>query len=169
MTSNAHSLATSLVAALRDRAWRCVTAESCTGGGIASAITSVAGSSDVFDRGYVSYSNAAKADMLGVDPGLIAREGAVSEAVARAMAAGACAHSGAGVAVAVTGIAGPGGGTPEKPVGTVAFAFVVPGQPVRAETLLFSGDRDSVRDASVRHALRVLLSLALQRPDDTTR
>ncbi len=141
--------------ALRARGWRMATAESCTGGLIAAACTSVAGSSDWFERGFVTYSNEAKHEAIGVDAALIARHGAVSEEVARAMAAGALAHSRAQLAVAVTGIAGPGGGSPAKPVGTVwmAIAVVRAGAPeVRAERLLFSGDRSEVRRQTVRHA-----------------
>ncbi len=144
---------------LRARGWRCATAESCTGGGIAAALTDLAGSSDVFDRGFVTYSNASKTAMLGVDPALIEAEGAVSEAVARSMAAGALARSDAQCAMAVTGVAGPGGGTPDKPVGMVCFAWAVHGQPVVTETVHFAGDRGSVRRASVTHALRGLLKV----------
>ena len=115
--------ATALVDALRARGFTLATAESCTGGGIAHAITAVQGSSDVLDRGFVTYSNDAKVEMLGVDAGAIARHGAVSEAVALAMADGALRASRADVAVAVTGIAGPGGGSPAKPVGSVCFAW----------------------------------------------
>lgn len=131
-------------------------AESCTGGWIAKCCTDRAGSSAWFERGFVTYSNAAKTDLLGVDPGLLAREGAVSEAVARAMAAGALGHSAADVALAVTGIAGPDGGTPDKPVGTVWFAWAVGGA-VAAECLRFEGGREAVRRQSVRHALEGLL------------
>jgi nicotinamide-nucleotide amidase len=141
--------------ALRARGWRMATAESCTGGLIAAACTSVAGSSDWFERGFVTYSNEAKHESIGVDAALIARHGAVSEEVARAMAAGALAHSRAQLAVAVTGIAGPGGGSAAKPVGTVWMAIAVMhgGAPeVQAERLLFSGDRSAVRRQTVLHA-----------------
>lgn len=132
------------------------TAESCTGGLIAAACTDLAGSSNWFERGFVSYSNDAKTELLGVDAALIAQHGAVSEAVARAMAAGAISHSKAQVAVAVTGVAGPSGGTRAKPVGTVWFGFMVDGQ-LSSEVQHFSGDRAAVRAATVQHALQRLL------------
>ena len=134
------------------------TAESCTGGLIAAACTDLAGSSNWFERGFVTYSNAAKTELLGVDAGLIAAHGAVSEPVARAMAAGAVARSAAQVAVAVTGVAGPAGGSPDKPVGTVWFGWSVDGT-VQAERRRFEGDRAAVRAATVHHALRVLAGL----------
>ncbi|WP_399680856.1 CinA family protein [Xenophilus sp.] len=134
------------------------TAESCTGGLIAAACTDLAGSSNWFERGFVTYSNAAKTELLGVDAGLIAAHGAVSEPVARAMAAGAVARSAAQVAVAVTGVAGPAGGSPDKPVGTVWFGWSVDGA-VQAERRRFEGDRAAVRAATVHHALRVLAGL----------
>ena len=134
------------------------TAESCTGGMIAAACTDLAGSSTWFERGFVTYSNAAKTEMLGVDAALIVQYGAVSEAVVRAMAAGALAHSHAQVAVAVTGVAGPGGGSAEKPVGTVWLGFALAGQ-VHAERQHFPGDRAVVRAATVQHALRRLTEL----------
>src|SRR5690606_25324764 len=115
-------LAQQLGEALAARGWRITTAESCTGGGIAAAITDIAGSSAWFERGYVTYSNAAKSEMLGVSASLIAHYGAVSEAVVVAMARGACAASGCELGVAVSGVAGPGGGSPDKPVGTVWLA-----------------------------------------------
>lgn len=128
------------------------TAESCTGGWIAKCITDVAGSSGWFDRGFVTYSNQAKQDMLGVQAATLAAEGAVSEAVACEMAAGAIAHSRASLAVAVTGIAGPGGGSAAKPVGLVCFGWALPGR-LEAETRRFSGDRGAVREQAVAHAL----------------
>ncbi|MFT3718337.1 MAG: CinA family protein [Pseudorhodoferax sp.] len=134
------------------------TAESCTGGLIAGACTDLAGSSDWFERGFVSYSNAAKTELLGVDAALIARHGAVSEPVARAMAEGAVRHAHAQLAVAVTGVAGPGGGSPDKPVGTVWFGWCLPGG-THAEARRFDGDRAAVRAATVRHALARLLEL----------
>ncbi len=139
------------------------TAESCSGGMIAAACTDLAGSSAWFERGFVTYSNAAKTEMLGVDAALIAQHGAVSEAVARAMAAGALAHSHAQVAVAVTGVAGPSGGSAEKPVGTVWFGFAMAGQ-VHAECQHFPGDRAAVRAATVQHALGRLVELLGQGP-----
>lgn len=139
------------------------TAESCTGGLIAATLTAIAGSSDVLDRGFVTYSNAAKTELLGVDEALIARHGAVSEEVARAMAQGALAHSGAQAALAVTGVAGPAGGSAAKPVGTVWFGWATPAGVV-TEMQHFDGDRTAVRQAAVRHALARLLELLAQ-PD----
>ena len=150
-----------LAQALRERGWTIATAESCTGGLIAAACTAVAGSSDWFERGFVTYSNDAKADMLGVDTALIAVVGAVSTEVAQAMAEGALAHSKAQLAVAVTGIAGPGGATPGKPVGTVWLAVAQAGGPTRAELLTLAGDRASIRAQTVHHALRRLTERAL--------
>ena len=145
--------------ALRARGWRLAAAESCTGGLIAAACTAVAGSSDWFERGFVTYSNEAKTEQLGVDAALIAAHGAVSEAVARAMAAGALQHSHAQLAVAVTGIAGPGGAVPGKPVGTVWLAWGTV-QGVQAERLQLGGDRTAVREVTVEQALRRLLEAA---------
>ena len=135
-----------------------VTAESCTGGLIASACTDLAGSSAWFERGFVTYSNDAKSELLGVEERLLRRAGAVCEGVARAMVLGALAHSHAQVAVAVTGVAGPTGGSPAKPVGTVWFGFAVPGQ-VITEKCHFDGDRASVRAATVQHAFARLVEL----------
>jgi len=135
-----------------------VTAESCTGGLLAAACTDLAGSSDWFERGFVTYSNEAKTELLDVQAQLLLSEGAVSEAVARAMVLGALAHSHAQVAVAVTGVAGPTGGSPAKPVGTVWFGFAVPGQ-VITEKCHFDGDRAAVRAATVRHAFTKLVEL----------
>lgn len=147
-----------LADALLERGWKLATAESCTGGMIAAACTDLAGSSNWFERGFVTYSNDAKSESLGVDPALIAAHGAVSEVVARAMAFGAIRHSHAQVGVAVTGVAGPTGGSKSKPVGTVWFGFVVDGL-LTSETALFAGDRAAVRAATVRHALNRLLQL----------
>jgi len=162
-----------LADALLQRGWMLVTAESCTGGMIAAACTDVAGSSQWFERGYVSYSNEAKHDMLGVPPALIAQHGAVSEAVAQAMVLGALNKSQAQVALAVTGVAGPTGGSPAKPVGTVCFAWGLPtdGGPtigaetawVKVQTCHFEGDRAAVRQATRAHALGQLLALLQQR------
>lgn len=132
------------------------TAESCTGGLVAGAITDIAGSSGWFERGFVTYSNRAKIEQLGVDPDLIARHGAVSEQTVKAMAEGALAASGAQWAVAVTGIAGPGGGSPDKPVGTVWFAWAGP-RGVEAMHRRLEGDRAAVRAASVAIALQGLV------------
>jgi nicotinamide-nucleotide amidase len=139
--------------ALRARTMMLATAESCTGGLIAAACTAVAGSSDWFDRGFVTYSNAAKTELLGVDAALIQAHGAVSAVVACAMAEGALAHSKADIAVAVTGIAGPGGAVPGKPVGTVWFALARRGETTAAELLQLGGDRTAVREQTVAHAL----------------
>jgi nicotinamide-nucleotide amidase len=134
------------------------TAESCTGGLVAGALTAIPGSSDVYDRGFVTYSDAAKAQMLGVPEALLDEHGAVSEAVARAMAAGALGASGADAAVAVTGIAGPGGATAAKPVGLVHFAVARTGRPALSrEVRLGEIGREAVRLASVRVALEMLL------------
>ena len=152
------ALCEQLATALQERGWLLATAESCTGGLIAAACTDLSGSSNWFERGFVSYSNEAKTELLGVAAELIARHGAVSEVVARAMAFGAIRHSRARVSVAVTGVAGPTGGSPEKPVGTVWFGFQVDGQ-LTSETRHFPGDRAAVRSATVEHALRRLLEL----------
>jgi nicotinamide-nucleotide amidase len=134
-----------------------VTAESCTGGWAAQVVTSVAGSSAWFDRGFITYSNAAKRELLGVRAETLAKHGAVSEETAREMALGALARSLGSVAVSVTGVAGPGGGTKEKPVGTVCFAWAR-ADSVHAETRRFSGDRESVRKQSVIRALEGVLT-----------
>ncbi len=144
-----------LLAAARARGLRLVTAESCTGGMIAAALTAIAGSSDVFDRGFVTYSDGAKTEMLGVPAALIGTHGAVSEDVALAMAVGALARSQADFAVAVTGGAGPGGGTAAKPVGRGWFALAGGGVR-RAERRFFPGDRAGVRAATVEEALALL-------------
>ncbi|MDD2545057.1 MAG: CinA family protein [Burkholderiaceae bacterium] len=138
--------------------WMLATAESCTGGLIAAACTDRAGSSQWFERGFVTYSNAAKTEMLGVPADLIAQHGAVSEPVARAMAEGALAHSAAQVSVAVTGVAGPSGGSADKPVGTVWLAWTVAGV-THGERQHFAGDRAAVRTATLRHALARLQAL----------
>jgi len=138
--------------------FKMATAESCTGGLIAAACTDLAGSSDWFERGFVSYANQAKAEMLGVDARLITKHGAVSEQVARAMAQGALQHSAAQVSVAVTGVAGPGGGSADKPVGTVWFAWGLPSG-LTSEVQHFEGDRAAVRAATVQHALARLVAL----------
>ena len=142
--------------ALRARGWTLAAAESCTGGLIAAACTAVAGSSDWFERGFVTYSNAAKTELLGVPAALIDAHGAVSAEVARAMAEGALAHSRADLAVATTGIAGPGGATPGKPVGTVWLALARRGEAAHAERLQLDGDRAAVRAQTVRLALERL-------------
>lgn len=146
-----------LANALRARGWRMASAESCTGGLVAAACTSLAGSSDWFERGWVTYSNLAKTTELGVDAALIKAHGAVSEAVARAMATGAVAHSAADCALSVTGVAGPGGGSVAKPVGTVWFGWATPSG-VFSERLLLPGDRSEIRRVAARHALAGLLT-----------
>ena len=148
---------------LRKNGWRIATAESCTGGMIAAACTDLAGSSLWFDRGFVTYSNEAKTEMLGVAAELIGRDGAVSEEVARAMAQGAVAHSRAQAAVAVTGVAGPSGGSAKKPVGTVWLAWATPAGVV-SEICHFDGDRAAVRQATVQHALQRLVALLANQP-----
>jgi nicotinamide-nucleotide amidase len=140
------------------RGWKLATAESCTGGLIAAACTDLAGSSDWFERGFVTYSNAAKTELLGVDAPLIERDGAVSESVVCAMAQGALTRSHAQVAVAVTGIAGPTGGSEAKPVGTVWLGWALPSGVV-SELRHFPGDRAQVRNATVRYALQRLVEL----------
>lgn len=154
------TLARLLLDEARNRKFRIVTAESCTGGLVAASLTEIAGSSDVFERGFVTYSNAAKQEMLGVPAATLAAHGAVSEPTARAMAVGALRHSHADWALAVTGVAGPGGGSPEKPVGTVCFAWAGPGGQCDTETQHLAGDRAAVRAQAVRHVLQGLLARA---------
>jgi nicotinamide-nucleotide amidase len=148
--------------ALQERGWRVATAESCTGGWIAKALTDVAGSSQWFDGGIVAYSNAAKIALLGVPSDALATHGAVSEETVRAMAAGARARFAADFSVAVSGIAGPDGGTAGKPVGTVHFAWAEPGG-VTAARRVFAGDRETVRRLSVAFALERLVELVSSR------
>ena len=135
------------------------TAESCTGGCLGEVLTSIPGSSLWYERGFITYSNMSKREMLGVKTETLARHGAVSEATARAMAEGALAHSHADLTVAITGIAGPSGGTPEKPVGTVCLAWAARKQPTQSRTQRFSGDREAVRRQAVRAALEGLSAL----------
>jgi nicotinamide-nucleotide amidase len=142
--------------ALKKKGQMLVTAESCTGGWAAQAVTSVAGSSEWFERGYVTYSNAAKREALGVSGKTLLRHGAVSEQTAREMARGALKRSRGTIALAITGIAGPGGGAPDKPVGMVCFAWARE-RKIRSETKRFTGGRNSVRRQSVAHALRGVL------------
>jgi nicotinamide-nucleotide amidase len=151
------ALAQQLGAQFRARGLRLVTAESCTGGWIAKTITDVAGSSAWFERGFVTYSNESKQEMLGVSAAALREHGAVSEIVACAMASGALKVSRGDIAVAVTGIAGPDGGSAAKPVGTVWFAWAGRDGRMESECRRFSGDRDAVRRASVEHALRTLI------------
>ena len=151
------NLASQVGQQLQKRELMVATAESCTGGLVSAAFTDIGGSSAWFERGFVTYSNHAKTEMLGIAADLIETHGAVSEDVARAMAEGALLESRAQVALSITGVAGPGGGTRDKPVGTVCFGWVVMEQAVQSETMHFAGDRASVREQSVRHALGGLL------------
>jgi nicotinamide-nucleotide amidase len=153
------TLATLVGAKLRAKGLMLTTAESCTGGWVAQAVTTVAGSSDWFERGFVTYSDAAKQEMLGVSARTLAAHGAVSEQTAREMAIGALAHSRAQVALAITGIAGPGGGSPGKPLGMVCFAWAVTDGEISVQTRHFKGDRESVRRQSVIAALQGVVEL----------
>lgn len=146
-----------VVHALKRQGLMLATAESCTGGWVAQAITSMAGSSEWFERGFVAYTNLAKREMLGVSTTILSRYGAVSEQTARAMAEGALTHSHAQVALAITGIAGPSGGTPEKPVGTVCFAWAGKKRDTQSRKQVFSGDREGVRRHAVITAIQGLL------------
>jgi nicotinamide-nucleotide amidase len=136
-----------------------VTAESCTGGWVAQAVTAIAGSSAWFERGFVTYSNEAKQELLGVRAETLAAHGAVSEETAREMAEGALRKSRGTVSLSITGVAGPAGGSRDKPVGTVCFGWATKGRPARTETRVFSGEREAVRRQSVIHALEGVLEL----------
>lgn len=153
-----NQLATELGAALKAHGCKLALAESCTGGLVSAAMTEIAGSSAWFDRGFVTYSNAAKIEMLGVSANTLAQFGAVSEETAREMAQGALSHSKAQIAASITGIAGPDGGTPEKPVGTVCFAWAFNGQMI-STTKKISGSRQQIRHLSTETALSELLKL----------
>lgn len=156
--SSTTALATKLLAAARAKGVTVATVESCTGGMVAAALTEVAGASDVFDRGFVTYSNAAKVAMLGVSLETLATEGAVSEGVAVEMASGALKAAGVGVAIAITGIAGPGG-SEHKPEGRVCFGLALRGQPTQSETVEFGAiGRENVRKAATKHALGITLT-----------
>ena len=150
------ALATRVGRRLKAKKRRLVSAESCTGGWVAQAVTSIAGSSAWFERGFVTYSNEAKRELLGVKAATLRKHGAVSEETAREMARGALARSKGNLALAVTGIAGPGGGSPQKPVGTVCFAWIHKNR-LRSETRYFSGNREGVRRKSVIRALEGVL------------
>src|SRR5262245_15422933 len=152
-----YALAEEVGAALKARKLMLATAESCTGGWIAEAVTMVPGSSEWFERGFVTYTYVSKREMLGVGEATLERHGAVSDQVVLEMTQGALARSHAQVAVSVSGVAGPGGGTPDKPVGTVCFAWGAKGAAARAETRWFPGDREAVRRQSVQHALKGVL------------
>ena len=161
------ALCIDLAAALQRCNWRLATAESCTGGMVAAACTDMAGAITWFERGFVTYSNAAKSELLGVAAALIARDGAVSESVARAMALGALQHSQAQAALAITGIAGPDGGSAAKPVGTVCFGWATSAPSggvaqVIVQTLLLDGNRQAIREAATRHALTRMAVLVSQ-------
>jgi nicotinamide-nucleotide amidase len=149
-------LAQSVLDACRARKWRLATAESCTGGMVAAALTAIAGSSDVVDRGFVAYTNKAKSELLGVPAETIAAHGAVSAETTEAMAKGAIAHAPVDLAIAVTGIAGPGGATPTKPVGLVLFGLARRDGSCRTERRVFPGDRSAVRQAALHRALELL-------------
>jgi len=153
-----HQLAIRVGNKLRDERLTLATAESCTGGMVATAITDISGSSGWFERGFVTYSNQAKHEMIGVPTDMLDKHGAVSEPVARAMAEGALRNSRAQVSLAITGIAGPGGGTKEKPVGMVVFAWSNRLH-TEVETLVFKGDREQIRAQAAAHSLRGLLTL----------
>jgi nicotinamide-nucleotide amidase len=150
------TLAQSVLDACRARNWRLATAESCTGGLVAAALTAIAGSSDVVERGLVTYSNEAKTELLGVPPETISAHGAVSSETAAAMAQGAIARAPVSVAISVTGIAGPGGATASKPVGLVVFGLARHDGSCRTECRVFAGDRAQVRRAALRRALEIL-------------
>jgi nicotinamide-nucleotide amidase len=150
------SMAVAVLDRCRSRGWRLATAESCTGGLVAAALTAIGGSSNVVERGFVTYSNEAKTELLGVPPETIAAHGAVSAETAGAMAEGAVARAPADLAVSVTGVAGPGGGSAEKPVGLVVLGLARRGHATRTERHLFSGDRAAVRGAALRAALGLL-------------
>ena len=149
-------LAVKVGALLTEKNLLLATAESCTGGGVAQAVTEISGSSSWFECGFITYSNSSKSELLDISPALIAQHGSVSEEIAAAMAEGALANCEAHVAVSTTGIAGPLGAVPGKPVGTVCFAWSMGGK-THTERLLFGGDRKSVREQSVAHALKGLL------------
>lgn len=152
-----NALAVKLATALSQQALTLATAESCTGGLVSATLTDIAGSSTWFDRGFVTYSNQAKSDMLGVRTDTVVRFGAVSEETAREMAAGALANSQADWAISITGIAGPGGGSSDKPVGTVCFAWCQRGMEVQSEIQHYAGDRQSIRQQALEHVLMGLL------------
>ena len=158
--SDTLSLAEVVLAACRTRGWHLATAESCTGGLVAAALTAVADSSDVVERGFVTYSNEAKIELLGVPAETIAAHGAVSAQTAAAMARGAVARTPADLAVSITGIAGPGGGTPQKPVGLVYLGAARRDGACRVERRVFPGDRTAIRDAALFLALEMLQSEA---------
>lgn len=154
-----HQLAGELGDRLRARGWMLATAESCTGGWVGHLLTALPGSSQWYERGFIPYANDAKIEMLGVPGELLAMHGAVSEEVTSAMAAGALAHSHAQAALAISGIAGPGGGTPQKPVGLVCYGWALKDGTLMSSTCRLSGDRDEIRSRAVAAALRGLIDL----------
>ncbi len=162
--NNIDQLAHTVAAVLKARGLMLVTAESCTGGGVAEAVTRIAGSSEWFERGFVTYSNTSKREMLGVRPESLKKHGAVSEPIVREMAAGALKHSHAQIAIAVSGIAGPSGGTAQKPVGTVCLCWAVKHGALVSETQHLSGDRQAVRERATVVALRGLLDFLGVKP-----
>ncbi len=164
MDADLEALSRRVGEALRERSLTLATAESCTGGWVAAVVTHTAGSSAWFDRGFVTYANEAKTAMLGVRPETLQTHGAVSLETAREMAAGALANSNALISLAITGIAGPTGGSPDKPVGTVCFAWCLRGQAPEAERCRFSGDREAIRRQAVIHALEGILARAKNVP-----
>ncbi|MGH8672102.1 MAG: CinA family protein [Burkholderiales bacterium] len=153
-----YRLSAELGTLLKGRGFKLASAESCTGGGLGQAITAVPGSSNWYERGFITYSNESKRELLGVRATTLRRHGAVSEAVVRDMARGALTHSRAQIAVAVSGVAGPGGGSPEKPLGTVCLAWAGPHRIV-SETRLFKGNRQAVRRAAVKAALQGVIKM----------
>jgi nicotinamide-nucleotide amidase len=153
------SLAAELSEKLRARGWMLATAESCTGGWVGHLLTALPGSSGWYERGFITYANAAKVEMLGVPEALLATHGAVSEETAMAMAAGALKHSHAQAALAISGIAGPGGGTPQKPVGLVCYGWALADGTVLSSTCRLDGDREEIRSRAVAAALRGLIEL----------
>jgi nicotinamide-nucleotide amidase len=161
LTVDLDDIIATLAKTLLANRWRLSTAESCTGGLVSANITALAGSSEWFERGYVTYSNQAKSEDIDVSQNLIEEYGAVSDQVARAMALGAKQNSGADIALSITGIAGPTGGSPEKPVGTVCFAWVLANDQMISETKHFEGDRQQIRQQACDFSLRKLLSLVI--------
>ncbi|MEW6414759.1 MAG: CinA family protein [Pseudomonadota bacterium] len=154
-----HQLAVDLGEKLRARGWMLATAESCTGGWVGHLLTSLPGSSRWYERGFITYANAAKVEMLGVSPDTLATHGAVSEITAAEMAVGALKHSHAQATLSITGIAGPGGGTPQKPVGLVCYGWALADGTVMTSTCRLDGDREEIRSRAVAAALRGLIEL----------
>ncbi|MCC2666605.1 MAG: pncC [Gammaproteobacteria bacterium] len=161
MTTTIEQLASNLGEQLRTRAWKLVTAESCTGGGLAYAITAIPGSSTWFEHGFITYSNLSKIELLGVSELTLNTVGSVSEQTAREMAEGALHHSKAQVSIAITGIAGPDGATSNKPLGTVWIACAAINTPTKITHHLFSGDRKSIREQSIQAALEILTNILI--------